>query len=80
LGDIRTGTTIQKLPETGTRAKEVRWRNGGSGHELVVGTDGGHILEWDTRSTLQYRGYGLLEVKVARRGVRTRDFTEQGKF
>jgi hypothetical protein len=77
LVDVRTGSAIQKLPETMTKSKEVRW-NPAKQHELIVGSDEGHLIEWDVRSTLTYRGYGLLEVRVARRGVRTRDFAEQG--
>ncbi len=75
--DIRTGTSIFKLPDTLSKAKEVCW-NPVNQHQLMVGTEEGNLIEWDIRSTLTYRGYGLLEVKVARRGVRTRDFKEQG--
>lgn len=77
LIDIRTGTAIQKLPETLTVCKEVCW-NPAVQHQLLVGTEEGNLIEWDIRSTQTYRGYGLLEIKVARRGVRTRDFKEQG--
>jgi hypothetical protein len=77
LIDLRAGTSIQKLPETSTNSKEVAW-NPKNEFVLMVGSDAGHLIEWDIRSTLNYRGYGLLEVVSSRKGVRTRDFKEQG--
>lgn len=75
LIDIRAGSSIQKLPETGTRSVDLRW-SPRDGHTLLVGSDEGHLIEWDIRSTLMYRSYGLEKVSVARRSVRTRDFIE----
>ncbi|CAL8142596.1 unnamed protein product [Orchesella dallaii] len=71
LLDIRVGSAIQKLPEVHAQMKEVRW-NPFHQSQLMVGSYGGNLIEWDIRSTFQYRCYGVDQVRLSRRPVVTR--------
>lgn len=77
--DIRAGSAIQKLPEVSSELKEVRW-NPTNQNQLIVGSRGGHIIEWDIRSTLDYICYGVDEVRLSRRPVVTRSGYNEGKL
>lgn len=71
LFDIRIGNAIQKLPEVNCELKEVQW-NPAHQSQLIVGSRGGHLIEWDIRSTLDYITYGVDEVRLSRRPAVTR--------
>ncbi len=75
LMDIRVGSAIQKLPEVNSELKEVRW-NPSNQNQIIVGSRGGHLIEWDIRSTLDYICYGVDEVRLSRRPVVTRTHSE----
>ncbi|ODM92514.1 DNA excision repair protein ERCC-8 [Orchesella cincta] len=71
LIDIRIGSSIQKLPEVHAEIKEVRW-NPFHQSQLMVASQGGNLIEWDIRSTFQYKCYGVDQVRLSRRPVVTR--------